>query len=339
LLYELPDFEHVSVKSIEEAISALRENGEDARIIAGGTDLLALMKDRARGPKLSIPKVLVNIKPIAELRQITFDKASGLRVGATTRIRELVDSEPVKGRFSILCQAGRTIATTQVRNMGTVGGNLCQRPRCLYFRHPDFVCYKKGGSKCYALLGQHKYDHAIMKYGKCAAIHPSDLAPCLLALGGEAILSGGSSEEIRLPLEEFFVAGNETREVALRPDELLLGVHVPCPNEGTYQVFLKSRIRHATDFALASVAIVMRLHHGFCEHPRIVLGGIAPFPYRAVEAEGRLAGKKMDGEVISEVSEASVPECHPLAMNAYKRDLAKALVGRALTSILRESQN
>lgn len=338
MLYELPGFEHVSVRHVEEAVSALRTHGDEAKVIAGGTDLLALMKDRVQGPKLPIPKVLIDIKPIEEMQRITFERAKGLRIGAVVRIGEVVDSKVIRSEFSLLSHAARGIATTQIRNMGTVGGNLCQRPRCLYFRHPDFVCYKKGGAKCYAFSGQHKYYHAVMKYGKCASAHPSDLAPCLLALGGQCVVAGEGGREVVIPMEDFFPGGNEHKDIVLSPDELLVGLQVPCPKEKSYQVFLKSRIRHSTDFALASVAVVLCVQEGACEDARIVLGGIAPFPYRAAEAEKRILGRKLDARLIADASEASVMEARPLDMNSYKCDLSKSLVRRALSSILLETQ-
>lgn len=336
MLSELPDFEHVSVRQVEEAVSALRTYGDGAKVIAGGTDLLALMKDRVQGPKLPIPKVLIDIKPIEDMQRIDYERAQGLRIGAAVKIREVLDSKIIRKEFDLLSQTARTIATTQIRNIGTVGGNLCQKSRCPYFRHPDFLCHRKGGETCFAFSGEHKQYHAVMKYGKCASAHPSDLAPCLLALGAECVVAQGGGREVVIPLEKFFPEGNDQRDTVLRPDELLVSLRVPCPAEKSYQVFLKCRTRHSADFALASVAVALRVVKGVCMDARIVLGGVAPFPFRAVEAEERILERALDERLIGEASEGSVEGVRPLPQNAYKSDLTKALVNRALTSILHQ---
>ena len=331
MLYELPAVEHFDVKTVQEALSGLRQYGDKARVIAGGTDLLGLMKDRIQGPQMKIPEVLINIKAIPELHQVTYDPNAGLRIGAAVTLSQLEYSEVINKKFSVLSQAARQVGTTQLRNMGTIGGNICQRPRCLYFRHPHFPCYKKGGDKCYAAAGEHRHYHSILKHGKCVMACPADMASALVALEGQALINRGEGEKT-LPLREFFLGPNSFTETALKSDEILAQLLVP-DQKWTHQVFLKHRIRHSSDFSLASVAMVARISDGTCMEIRIVLGGVAPFPYIAFKAEEVIRGKEPSDQVISQAAEASVEEARPLPMNRYKIDLTRALVRRVLTSI------
>ena len=336
MLYELPSFEHIDVKSVEETRSLLQQYGDKGRVIAGGSDLLGLMKDRVTGPELKIPEVLINIKPIPEMSKITYDEETGLRIGAGVTLNRLVTSDLIQKKLPILSQAAQQVATTQIRNMGTIGGNICQRPRCMYFRNPDFVCYKKGGTTCYAVTGDHRYYHAIMEYGKCVMSHPSDMAPALLALKARAVIATSRGER-QIPLQDFFLGPKNFAETILKPDEFLVEIQVPNQEGRTHQLFLKHRIRKSSDFALSSVATVAHISNGSCEDIRIVLGGIAPFPILASKAEKMLKGKRLDEELISQAAAASVEGAHPLSMNRYKVDLTKALVNRNLMSIWHQS--
>jgi xanthine dehydrogenase YagS FAD-binding subunit len=333
MLFELPSFEHVDARDVKEVAYWLQRYGGKARVVAGGTDLFGLMKDRVEGPECKIPEVLVNIKRIPEMTRIAYHEGTGLRIGAGVTLSRLAASDVIRQKFKILSQAALQIGTTQLRIMGTLGGNLCQRPRCLYFRHPHFICFKKGGSRCYAATGEHRFYHSILKQGRCVMAHPSDLAPALIALKAEVMIMSPNGER-KVPLLEFFLGPNHTAETILKTDEYLTEIHVPVQSERTRQVFLKERIRHAADFALSSVAAVARIAAGICEEVRIVLGGVAPFPYVASMAEEAIRGKKLDEGLTSQAAEASVEEANPLLMNRYKVDLTKALVRRALTSML-----
>jgi len=330
MLFELPSFEHKDAMDVQEALSYLARYGDRAKVIAGATDLLSLMKDRIEGPKLKIPEVLVNVKKIPGLNGIRYERGKGLRIGATVTLKQLAASDTIKQKFPIVAEAALQVGTTQLRNMGTVGGNLCQRPRCSYFRHPHFICFKKGGGRCYAVSGEHRFHHAIMMQGKCVAAHPSDLAPALIALGGKAVVAG-SHEERRIPLSEFFAGGNSLGETALRADELLTGVEMPEPR-GTHQVFLKQRIRHAVDFALSSVALAVIESDGVCEDIRLVLGGVAPVPV-LVPLDNVIKSGKLDHRLIEDAANLSIKEAHPLRMNGYKVDLTKVTVQRAFAAI------
>ena len=335
LLYELPSFELLDAATVWDAVAWLNRNSGKARVLAGGTDLLSLMKDRVEGPELKIPEVLLNIKTIPELNQITYDEHTGLRIGAAVTLNRLQSSDIIKEKFAVLSQAAGHVGTTQIRNMGTIGGNICQRPRCMYFRHPHFPCYKKGGDKCYAVAGEHRYYHSIMKNGRCVMAHPSDIAVALSALEAEAIIAGSEGER-NMNLYNFFNPANGFSETALKPGEFLTGVQIRNPKGKTFQVFLKRRIRRSSDFALSSVAAVAHIKDGICEDILIVLGGIAPFPHRASMAVEILKGRKVTEKLISQAAAASVEGAHPLPKNRYKIDLATALVRRALISMWQE---
>ena len=333
LLFELPCFELADAESLEQAVRTLERYGVKARVLSGGMDLLSIMKERIEGPTLRIPEILVNIKNIPELKGIVHDAKSGLRVGAAVTLSSLERSEIIQEKFPVLSQAAGQIGTTQIRNRGTIGGNICQRPRCMYFRHPHFICLKKGGRACLARAGEHRYEHSIIQRGKCAMAHPSDLAPALMALDARVKIAGLKGlTEIRLA--EFFTSENPAAgETVLRPEEFVAGFQIPFPRASTRQRFMKRRIRRASDFALANVAVAAEINDGICEDVRIVLGGIAPSPYMASGSMDVLKGKPFIGKLISEAAEASVAEATPLKNNIYKVDLTKALVRRALESI------
>ena len=289
MLFELPIFEHIDATDVSEAASCLHQYGEKARVIAGATDLLSLMKDRIEGPGLRVPEVLVNIKTIPGMTSITYDEETGLRIGAAVTLNQLATSGLIRQRFTILSQAALQVGTTQLRNVGTVGGNVCQRPRCSYFRHPHFVCFKKGGTRCYAAAGEHRFYHAIMMHGKCVMAHPSDMAPALLALEARAVIASPEGER-KIPFDAFFSGPNTLGENVLKSGELLTAVEVP-HQQNVRQIFLKQRIRHAADFALSSVAAAARMSDGICEEIRVVLGGVAPVPHLAVYVEKMIQGR------------------------------------------------
>jgi xanthine dehydrogenase YagS FAD-binding subunit len=337
MLLELPRFKHIHVTRIEEGISQLQKYGGKAKVIAGGTDLLALMKDRVEGPEMTMPEVLINIKSIPEMNSITYDEEGDLKIGAAVTLSRLVSSGMLGEKYPLLCQAARHVGTTQLRNMGTLGGNLCQRPRCMYFRHPHFLCYKKGGPKCYAITGEHRDYHSVLGNGRCIMAHPSDMAPALVALKADVIIVGPGGEK-KIPLQDFFTGPNHFTEIVLTPDEFMKEVRVPRQKDKTYQLFVKHRMRHSTDFALSSVSSVARISDGMCEGISIVLGGIAPFPYSALKAEQMVRARKLNDELITLAAEASVEGAQPLSMNRYKIDLTKGLVRRVLASLWHQAE-
>jgi xanthine dehydrogenase YagS FAD-binding subunit len=336
MLLELPPFEHVDARSVRETAHWLSHYGEKGRVVAGGTDLLSLMKDRIEGPGFKRPEVLINIKTIPEMKAVTYDHQEGLRIGAAVSLQDLITSHLIQEKFPMLGQAARVVGTTPIRYMGTVGGNLCQRPRCLYFRHPHFLCHKKGGDRCYAMRGEHRHYYSVLKNGKCVMAHPSDMAPVLAALDGKVVVASSGGEK-EVPFLDLFQGPNAFTETILRPDEFITEIKVPRQSAGTCQIFLKHRIRQSADFALVSVAVVARVSGPVCDEIRIILGGVAPFPYRTPAAEGVLQGMEWSDRLILRAAEASMEGARPLRMNGYKVELTKTLVRRALTFIHHQS--
>ena len=324
-------FEWTNPTTINEAVKLLKvpaatDLDEAPRPIAGGQDLLTTMKDYT-----SRPARLVNLKRIRGLDRITLN-ARGLTIGALVTLNELEEHAGVRKSFPGLSEAAHSIATPQIRNLGTVGGNLCQRPRCWYFRLEEVNCLKKGGSECYAASGENKYN-AIIGGGPSYIVHPSDLAPMLVALGAAVIVSGPAGRRV-YQLNRFFTLpseGNIRRENILENDEIITEIFVPASPLAARSTYLKFKERESLDFALASVAAAVRLGaNRAVQDVRIVLGGVAPIPWRVPAAEKFLIGKQLSADVLSETAKVALSEAKPLAKNAYKVPLAQTLVRRAL---------
>ncbi|MBI2185447.1 MAG: xanthine dehydrogenase family protein subunit M [Thaumarchaeota archaeon] len=338
MLYELPPIEYVQASSVEDAVHWLNRYGDKAKILAGGTDLLGLMKDAIKGEKMPIPEVLVDIKRIPKISDIEFDSDGGLRIGTCATLTNIENSPIVKEKYPILAQAAGEVATHQIKNMGTIGGNLCQRPWCWYFRVPHFDCYKKGGKQCYAITGANKYYFSILGLGICVMAHPSDTAPALMALEASVQIAGPTGSRT-IPLKDFFNGPRETFETVLKSNEIVTAIVVPKQPPDSYGVYLKERLRKTWDFALTSVAAQVQREDGVCRDAKIVLGGVAPFPFRAAKVEELLSGKRIDDALVTKAAEVAVQGARPLSMNGYKVPLTKALVKRALSQCfgLRES--
>jgi xanthine dehydrogenase YagS FAD-binding subunit len=238
----------------------------------------------------------------------------------------------VRHDFPGLAEAAHSIATPQIRNLGTIGGNLCQRPRCWYFRLEEAVCLKKGGSECFAATGENKYN-AILGGGPSYIVHPSDLAPMLLALGGSVSVVGSDGKRT-IQLDKFFTLpgeGNLRRENVLKNEELINEIHVPASKFAAHSTYLKFKERDSLDFAMASVAAALTLGpNKTVTEARLVLGGVAPIPWRVPRAETALIGKALSGELLSDVARIALEGAKPLEKNAYKIPLTQTLVRRAL---------
>jgi xanthine dehydrogenase YagS FAD-binding subunit len=314
-------------------LAARRERGAHGRVqvLAGGQDLLTEMKEH-----LAEPEVLVNLKGIGGLDRIEIDAAGALSIGALATLSALEENEGVRARFPILHEAARSIGSPQIRSVGTVGGNLCQRPRCWYYRSEHAKCLKKGGTECFSYGGLNKYN-AILGGGPSYIVHPSDLAPALVALDAQVVLRGSAGERT-LALERFFTLPSEgsiLRENVLADDELLVRVIVPAPAPGMRSTYLKFKERGSFDFALVAVALALWPDGGKIARARLVLGGVAPVPWRCAGAETALAAKTMDESVWKAAGEAALQGAEPLGHNAYKVPLAKGLIFRALQSLSR----
>lgn len=318
-------FEYVVPETLEQAVALLSEERTRARPLAGGMDLLGEMKDR-----LVEPERLVNLKAIPHLDAIEYDPQQGLRLGATATLARVASHPAIRQEFTAIAQAAQSVGTPQIRNQGTVGGNLCQRPRCWYYRNPDIPCLKKGGEVCYAVVGENKY-HALFGGNPDYIVHPSDLAPALIALNARVTLVGPQGRRT-LPLEEFFIlpAVDPTQENVLAPRELIAEVLVPPPPPGTRSVYHKFQEKETSDFALSAAAVALTLQGEVCQQARIVLGGVATIPWPVPQAAALLAGQRIDEALAAKAAEAALQGAEPMGQNAYKIPLTKAVVKRAI---------
>ena len=326
-------FEWISPTTVTEAVNALKsapppKDADDvARPIAGGQDLLTTMKDY-----ITRPSRVVNLKSIRGLDKILPDGNGGLRIGALVTLAQLEDHPVVRRNFPGLSEAAHSIATPQIRNLGTVGGNLCQRPRCWYFRLEEVICLKKGGSECYAATGENKY-HAIFGGGPSYIVHPSDLAPMLVALGASVSVAGPAGKRT-IQLEKFFTLpaeGNLRRENVLKNDEIITEIHVPASKFAAHSTYLKFRERESMDFAISAVAAAVAMGpNKTITEARLVLGAVAPIPWRVPKAESALIGKTLNSEVLMAAAKIALAGAEPLEKNAYKIPLTQTLVRRAL---------
>ena len=316
-------FEHINAATTHEAASLLRKYQGKARVIAGGTDLIGVLKDNIHA---AYPEAVINIKTIPGLDGIKAD-AKGLKIGALAKLADIGDSAVVKEKYAALSQAARSAALPQIRNMGTIGGNLCQENRCLYYRYPHqlggrVVCLRKGGSTCYTVAGDNRYDSIFGAPKGCYAVSLSDLAPALIALGATAVTT-----KKKVPLESFFtdLPGN-----VLAADEILTEIDVPALGANTKSAYLKFRQRKAIDFAIVSAACALTVEGGICKDARIVLGGVAPIPWRATAAEEAIKGRKVDTASAEAAGKAAVAKADPRPMAKYKVPLAEVFVKRAI---------
>jgi len=315
-------FTHINATTVDEAVSALSQYGDKANVIAGGTDLLGELVNRCRPTQ---PEYIINLKTIDGLDYITED-AAGLKIGALTRLDDIAFSSVVQAKYSVLAQAARKVASWQVRNMGTIGGNICQDVRCWYFRATwnKFDCLRKNpAGVCQALIGDNRFQHSIFGAANgCIAANVSDTAPALIALDAKIVTS-----ERTINAEDFFDGFNKT---VLGADEIVKEIQVPTPPSGSKQAFAKASMRRAVDFALASCAVVIAPATGSVTSARVVLGAVAPTPRRATAAEDALIGNAISEAVAETAAAAAVAGATAQVYNSYKIQLAKGVVKRAI---------
>lgn len=314
-------FELVEPTSLAQAAALL---GPGVALKAGGVDLLDRMKEG-----LESPRRLVNLRSVAGLDAIR-EEHGALVLGPLVTVAALEAHPGVRARFGALAQAAAHVATPQIRNMATLGGNLVQRPRCWYFRSADFHCRKKGGDTCFAQGGENQF-HAVFDNGRCAIVHPSTLATALVAYHAAVKLVGQKGERT-LPLEQFFAPPDRdpTRENVLGADEIIAEVRLPAPAHGTRAAFHKQMEKESFDWALAEVAVVLELAGATCKRASIVLGAAAPVPWRARTAEAVLAGRHVDEHAALAAANAALQGATPLAKNGYKLPIFRAVVRRAI---------
>jgi len=320
------NFEHADATTIADAISLLASNGSSVPI-AGGTDLLTQIK-----LGLIKPGRLVNLKTIPGLDLITVVN-NGLNIGALANLDTIANNSVVRVQYPALIKAIEVTASPQLRNSGTVGGNLAQGPRCWYYRG-QFQCWMKGGERCYARNGENSH-HAIFGNGRCNQVHPSDLAPVLIALGAEINIEGIRGRRT-IPLSDLFQIPHEgSRQLTiLDPGEIITMIHLPTPVSGSRSTYFKAMERRVWSFALASVAVQLVIEDGVIRNPVIVLGGVAPKPWRLPKSEESLRNQTINREVITAAAETAVEGAQPLNANHYKIPLVKGILTEVLSDIL-----
>jgi xanthine dehydrogenase YagS FAD-binding subunit len=317
-------FAHFNALTVDEAVLLLRRYGGRASVVAGGTDLLGKMKDRILP---TYPEALVNLKTITGL---DFIKEEGgiLKIGALTRLEDIARDGAVKANYTALAEAAHRAASPHLREMGTIGGNLCQDIRCWYYRNPNnrFPCLRKGGGRCYAQEGDTRY-HSIfggsVEEG-CIAVHPSDTAPALIALNGELRTSRRT-----IRAEDFFQVG-VSKTTVLDEDEILLELRVPRPAAGTKSTFLKFALRKSIDFPIVNCAAALTTTKGKVDAASICLNAVYVKPYRARKAEAAIMGKALNEANAEAAGEAAVSGARPRPDNGYMVQVAKVMVKRAL---------
>jgi xanthine dehydrogenase YagS FAD-binding subunit len=319
----LTPFEYARPSSKEEAVKLLGKVWGDTEVLAGGTDLLSLIKDGAAAPRR-----LVSLNGIQELKGID-TTPSGVRIGALVTFDELISNAEVRKQYPAIVAAAEGVHSLQIRSVGTVGGDLCQRPRCWYFRLGQGLLAKGMVPK-----GENKY-HAIFGGGPAYFVSASSLGPALIALGARVKLVSASGNR-ELSVEEFFVVpkSDSEREIALRPDEILTEITIPSARgvrNATYEV----RQKEALDWPLAAASVALRMKGNTVAKARVVMGHVAPKPWPSSGAEEALVGKAVSEQVAEEAAEAAVSDAKPLSQNGYKVQLAKVAVKRALLAAAR----
>ena len=328
-------FELHEPTTVKEAVELLATHGGIARPLGGGTDLVAgVMRDQVVGHGMPYPAHLVDVTRISEMVGIRIG-AEGARIGAATTLVAIAESPGLQRSWPLLAQAANEVASPEIRAVGTIGGNLHQRPRCWFFRNKDFDCIKKGGDICFAVEGDSRYN-AVLAGHTCFIVHPSDVATALLALGACARVASSRGERM-IPFDDYFIGPHEDllRETVLHPDELLIEVVVPAPAPNTYQAWEKINEKDAPtwDFALASVAAVMTMVDGIWQDGRIVLGGVAPVPFRASVMEEVFAGTDVQSGLKDAVARLR-KVARPKRDNRYKLDLIEYLLERVLQAAM-----
>ena len=325
----MKNFANVDARNVEEAVRLLQEGRRESRRVSlagGGSDLLGMIKD-----DLVAPDVLVNLKPIEGLRAVT-PNADGVRVGGLITLNRLAEHPRILANYTALAEAAGSVGTPQIRNVGTLAGNICQRPWCWYLR-AGFPCFKNGGDMCFSWIGENQFN-AILGGGPSYIVHPSDTAPALIALDARFHIASPAGERV-VPASEFFILpqNDVSRENVLDPDELVTEVEIPATPSGTRSRYAKVLDREAWTHAVVSTAVVLRMQDGICRGARIVLGGVAPIPWRLPEVEAMLRGQRITKELAARAGRQAVSGAEPLSKNAYKIPLTENLLRRTLVEL------
>jgi xanthine dehydrogenase YagS FAD-binding subunit len=317
-------FEVLTPRSVGDAVALAAAHPGDCAYLAGGSDLLDQLKHRHQ-----TPRYVINLKAIAELRGLSL-AADSVSIGALTTLNELERSSELRTTCRALGLAASRVASPQIRQVGTVGGNLLQDSRCGYYRGP-WHCYRAGGIQCDARHGMNQ-EHAIFGGHRCFTVSPSDTAPALIALGARVTVQGTATRD--LPLEDLFVPPHDdiTRMHRVAEGDILSRITVPA-RAGTRSTFIKYAMRNSWDFALASVAVALRIEGGLARDVRVVLGGVAPTPWRSAAAEAQVEGRALDATAAESAARAAIADARPLAHNEYKVGLVTSLVRSAMLEL------
>ncbi len=322
----LKSFSYSRAKSVDEAVELLRAAG--GRVHAGGTDLVGCLRDGVFDAER-----VVSLREIEGLKGIREQAGAGLRIGALTPLAEIAGHPGVLDRFAALAKAASEVGTPQLRNQGTIGGNLCQKTRCFYYRGP-FPCTRKGGTKCFAIEGNTEA-HAVFGGGRCYMVHPSDTAPALMALNASVAVQGPRGSRT-VALDKFYVppSVDATRETVLEQGEIVTEVILPAPGVGLKSSYRKVRTRRSWDFALVGVALAIRKDSGGAvSEARVVFSGVAPVPWRSEATERALVGQRLTEEVVRRAADAAVAEADPMPDNEYKVELLRGVLAQELAAM------
>ena len=320
----MKSFAYVNPTSEKDAVAALKTNGI-ALPLAGGMDLLARMKDYTHQPDR-----IVNVKNALDTT-ITAMPDGGLKIGAAVKLVDLAEHAQVAKLYPAVVAAAGEVGTPQIRNAGTVGGNVNQRPRCWYFRNEEFVCFKKGGSYCFAVTGENQYHAIFGNDSPSHIVHPSSLAVPFVAYGAKFRVVGPSGEREVAAAEYFTLPTlrNVEKENVLADDELMTHVMLPAPGNvktGHYEV----RYKQSHDWPLAFATVVLAMNGNTIQSARVVLGAVAPIPWRSEDAERALVGKALDAQTAAAAADAAVRAAKPMSGNVYKVQITKTAVKRAV---------
>lgn len=321
----MPAFELFQPSSADDAVTLLAEHGSDAWVMAGGQDSFDWLKDRIKRPK-----VVIDLSQVSEMTGVR-DLDGGVEIGSTTTLTDIVQNSLIQERFPILSEAAGTVASPQIRNIGTIGGNISQDTRCWYYRG-GMPCYRAGGNICYADTPTAiNREHAILGADRCVAVSPSDTAPVMVALDAKMVIRSASGERV-VNAEDYFIGPgiDITRMHVLKPGELLTAIRIPATWAGTEYYFEKVRDRPVWDFPLVNIAAVKVVNGGTIERIRIALNGVAAHPWRLAQVENAVMGKPANESTAAMAGEMSIEGAFPLRYNGYKVPLMRNLVKRAI---------
>ena len=321
----MPAFELLQPESTEQALALLDRYDGEAWAFAGGLDSVDWFKDRVKRPR-----AVVDLGGIADLKGVR-TSAEGIEIGALTTLTEVVNHPEIAGKFNLLSQAAHAVATPQIRNQATLGGNVSQDTRCAYYRG-GWTCYRAGGNICYADTPTSiNREHCIFGASRCVAVNPSDTAPALIALEASMVIRNLRGERV-VAAEDFFIGPSLdiTRMTVLRAGDILTAIRIPGNWEGARFYFEKARDRQAWDFPLVNVASAMKIRNGSIERVRLAVNGVAPYPVRLKNVEERLAGQRITEDIAAAAGEMAIEGSKPLQHNGYKVPLLRNLVKRSI---------